>query len=294
MTGFGSASRDHASGRLSIEVRSVNGRYLDLALRLPEELRILEPMIRDILAAHVRRGKVEVRAHWVRHLDAAGRTKVRDQALDALFDAQQAVLRCFPNAAPLTVADCLAFPGVVDTPQTESAELIEAFTPVAEAAVLELMTSRAREGQRLSAAILNHIAEMSRIIDGVKPRVPQLVAEFATRLSERLHEAATRGLHGLALPHEETMARIRQEVALYGMRLDVAEEIERLTIHFGEVQRVLATGGAVGKRLDFLMQELNREANTLGSKTSGVDLGQAVIDLKVLIEQAREQVQNLE
>jgi uncharacterized protein (TIGR00255 family) len=294
MTGFGAASQEHALGRLSVELRAVNSRFLDLHFRLPEELRVLEPMLREALTTQLQRGKVEVRAHWVRQQDQPSRLVLKDPVLESLFEAQRAILRRFPAAAPLTVADCLNFPGVIDAPHADAAEWIGAFTPVALTAVRELKASRAREGQKLATAILAQSQAIRALLAQIKPRIPQLTAELTRRIGERLQEATRIGLQGAAIPQEEVMARIRQEVALHGLRTDVAEELDRLGIHLDELQRVLDAGGVIGKRLDFLLQEFNREANTLGSKTLGLDLGQIVVELKLLIEQMREQVQNIE
>jgi uncharacterized protein (TIGR00255 family) len=294
MTGFGTVTRDTELGRLALEMRSVNSRYLDLSFRLPDELRTVEPMLREMLLARLTRGKVECRAS-VQHRTAA-RPEVRVDAamLAALAAAEQRVLEHFPGAHRLSVADCLRFPGVVDQPEPDAAQWLAAFRPLAGAAIDELLASRRREGGRLADGIRERARAMSRLVGGLKPRAPELVVEFGQRLTERLREAATGALQGTQVPLEEALARIRHEVSVYGMRIDVAEELARLEIHIAELLRILDGGGQVGKRLDFLMQELNREANTLGSKAAGIEVTQASVDLKLLIEQIREQVQNLE
>lgn len=294
MTGFGAVSRDHPLGRLGLELRSVNSRFLDIAFRLPDELRSLEPLVREALQARITRGKVDVRAS-VQHRSAQRPEVVlREGALEALALAQQAVLQRFPGAAPLSVADCLRFPGVVDDPQPDPTQWIAAFRPLAGEAIDELLASREREGARLADAIRQRADAMTAIVVALRPRTAGLVAEFGQKLTERLREAATGALQGTPVPLDEAMARIRQEVSVYGIRVDVAEELSRLEIHIAELRRIVDGGGQVGKRLDFLMQELNREANTLGSKASGLEVTQAAVELKLLIEQVREQVQNLE
>jgi uncharacterized protein (TIGR00255 family) len=294
MTGYGTVTRDHELGRLALELRSVNSRYLDLAFRLPDELRALEPMLREAVLARVTRGKIDCRAGVQHRTAARAEVVLRAGALEALGAAQSEVLRHFPGAAPMSVADCLRFPGVVDDPQPDPAQWVAAFRPLVAGAIDELLASRAREGERLADTIRQRAQGMSAIVAGLKPRAPELVAEFGQRLAERLREAATAGLHGTSVPLDEAMARIRQEVSVYGMRVDVAEELSRLDIHIAEMLRIVDAGGQVGKRLDFLMQELNREANTLGSKAAGLEVTRASVELKLLIEQIREQVQNLE
>lgn len=294
MTGFGTVTRDHELGRLGIELRSVNSRYLDIAFRLPDELRALEPPLREAILARVTRGKIDCRASVQHRTAERPEVVLRPGALEALALAQDAVRARMPQAATLTVADCLRFPGVVDDPQPDPVQWVSAFRPLFGAAIDELLASRVREGARLGDVIRDRASTMGRIVLALKPRAPELVAEFGTKLTERLREAATSALAGTVVPLDEAMARIRQEVTVYGMRVDVAEELARLEIHIAELLRIIDGGGQVGKRLDFLMQELNREANTLGSKAAGLEVTQASVELKLLIEQVREQVQNLE
>jgi uncharacterized protein (TIGR00255 family) len=294
MTGYGAASADHPSGGLSLELRSVNSRYLDLAFRLPDDLRALEPMLRESLTARGLRGKIDCRAAIQSRSAARPAVLIRPGSLEALHAAQTEVQRHFADAAPLTVADCLRFPGVIDDAQPDAAQWVAAFRPLIETAIDELLASRAREGARLAGLIRQRAQAMSGIVAQVQTRAPALVAQFGERLQERLRDAAASGLAGSAVPLDEALARIRQEVSLHGMRVDVAEELNRLEIHIAEMIRVVDQGGQVGKRLDFLMQELNREANTLGSKATGIEVTQASVELKLLIDQIREQVQNLE
>jgi uncharacterized protein (TIGR00255 family) len=294
MTGYGTVTRDTDLGRLTIELRSVNSRYLDLGFRLPDELRSIEPLLRELVQARVARGKVDCRA-GVQHR-AATRPDIplRTELLAALREAERQVLERLPGAAPLTVAECLRYPGVVDEPEPDAAQWVAAFRPLAESALSELQASRLREGARLADTIRARAQAMADIVATLKPRAPEFVAEFEQRLTERLREAATGALKGTPVPLDEALARIRQEVSVFGMRVDVAEELNRLEVHIAELGRIVEHGGQVGKRLDFLMQELNREANTLGSKAAGIEVTQAAVELKLLIDQVREQVQNLE
>lgn len=294
MTGYGTATIDHELGRLGLELRSVNSRYLDIAFRLPDELRMLEPLLREAIAARITRGKVDCRASVQHRAAVRPELRLRAGVIQALQQVQLQVQQTFASAAPLTVADILRFPGVMDDPQPEPAQWIAAFTPVAQQVVSDLLDNRAREGARLGEMITQRAQAMRVIVAAHQVRAPELVAAFGQRITERLREAATGGLAGSGIPLEESMARIRQEVALHGIRVDVAEELSRLDIHINELMRIVEQGGAAGKRLDFLMQELNREANTLGSKAAGLDTTAASIELKLLIEQVREQVQNLE
>jgi len=294
MTGYGTATIDHELGRLGLELRSVNSRYLDIAFRLPDELRMLEPLLREAITARITRGKVDCRASVQHRAAVRPELRLRAGVIQALQQAQLQVQQTFASAAPLTVADILRFPGVMDDPQPEPAQWIAAFTPLAQQVVNDLLDNRAREGARLGEMITQRAQAMRAIVAAHQVRAPELVAAFGQRITERLREAATGGLAGSGIPLEESMARIRQEVALHGIRVDVAEELSRLDIHINELMRIVEQGGAAGKRLDFLMQELNREANTLGSKAAGLDTTAASIELKLLIEQVREQVQNLE
>lgn len=294
MTGFAAVAIDTDLGRLSVEFRSVNSRYLDLSFRLPDELRMLEPVIREALAGRVHRGKIDCRASVQHRQTVRPEFRFKPGMLEALDAAQTQVLQAFPVAVPLSVADILRFPGLVDDPQPDPAQWIGAFRPLIDQGIDELLDSRAREGARLGALIRDAAAGMTRTVSAHKSLAPQLIEAFGLRLAARLREAATGGLQDTVIPLEESMARIRQEVSLHGIRVDVAEELNRLDIHIDELLRIVSAGGQVGKRLDFLMQELNREANTLGSKAAGLDTTNASIELKLLIEQIREQVQNLE
>ncbi len=294
MTGFANASQDTPAGALTLELRCVNNRFLDLSLRIPDELRAAEPALREVLSGAVARGKLECRI-GVQRRPPDGRQPALDLGLLAgLAATARAVREVAPDAAPLSVADLMRWPGVVLEPALDPDTLPAAAAKLAREALKEFRASREREGAKLAALIIERADRMEAIVDKLAGEVPALLSAFTEKLTERLRGALFDATTGAAVPADETMARIRQEVTLYGMRIDVDEELGRLRTHIAEVRRVIAHGGAVGKRLDFLLQELNREANTLGSKAANTGLADAAIDLKLLIEQIREQVQNLE
>jgi uncharacterized protein (TIGR00255 family) len=292
MTGFATASRPSPLGLLTVELRSVNSRFLDLSLRVGDELRSFEPMLRESIGGAIARGKVDCRVWIQRQQQLAAR--INDDAL-AQFAALAVRLRqALPEARPVSVADMLAWPGLVEAPAADSTALADALQAALDEALAALQSSRRREGTALRRVLLERCDAVDAIVVQLRPRVPEILAALERKLSERLNQALTPALAGGTVSREEIVDRIRQEVTLYGLRADVDEELKRLATHVTEVRRVLDAGGAVGRRLDFLMQELNREANTLGSKASAIDLTQAAVELKISIEQMREQIQNLE
>lgn len=302
MTGYALASRDTAAGQVTVELRSVNSRFLDLTLRMPDELRPAEPGLRELIGGGVLRGKLEcrvgLRAPTAGNLEAT----LNAAAIERLAGLQTAVQSAMPGAAPLTVGEVLRWPGVL-AEQGETDALVPTVLEAAREALAEFQTSRAREGDKLVQLILERAERIDQIATQVAERAPELLAAHEARLVERLRAALERlsgqpaGASGgapLDIPLDETMARVRQEVTLHGMRIDVDEEIGRLRAHVSELRRVVAGAGPAGKRLDFLMQEFNREANTIGSKASALEMTHAALDLKLLVEQIREQVQNIE
>jgi len=294
MTGFASAARPTALGQLTIDLRSVNSRFLDLSMRIPDEWRVFEPMLRETIAGRLSRGKVECRINIVRGVGAAEPT-LNAAALAQLTGLAGQVEQALPGVTRLSTADVLDWPGVVETPGSDP-EALRAATADALADALDGMTaSRRREGESLREALLTHCAQVESIANQLKARAPDLLAAVERRLAERLEQALGETMtKATTLSRDEVADRIRQEVTLYGLKMDVEEEIKRLTTHVNEVRRVLAAGGPVGRRLDFLMQELNREANTVGSKAAAIEMTNASVELKILIEQMREQIQNLE
>jgi len=294
MTGYASASRDTSAGRLQLELRSINSRFLDLAFRMPDELRSAEPALREQLTAGVARGKVECRIS-LQKLPAESRQPAIDRGLLVqLVAAADEIQAAAPAARPLSVADLMRWPGVLAEPLADPEAIARDVVALGREAVAQLTESRRREGEKLAQAILERADRMEAIVAQLQVQAPELLAAFEQRLVERLRAALTDAAGNTSLPVDEMMERVRQEVVLHGLRIDVAEELSRLAVHIGELRRILQGEGQVGKRLDFLLQELNREANTLGSKAANIDLTGAAVELKLLIEQIREQVQNLE
>jgi len=294
MTGFALVTSVSPLGPLSVEIRSVNSRFLDLNLRYPDDLRTIEPAIREAVAARIARGKVDCRIGIARAEGDVATALDRD-VLSKLASLAVQAKSGVPDAAPLSIADVLAWPGVIDAPVAEPEALKASVLSVLNEALETLAASRQREGAALSEALLAHCASIAGIAVAVRARAPEILASVERKLAERLEQALGPVLsRASSLTHDDISDRIRQEVTLYGVRMDVEEEIKRLLTHVDEVRRVLAAGGPVGRRLDFLMQELNREANTLGSKAAAIAMTNASIELKLLIEQMREQIQNLE
>jgi len=284
MTGFASATRELPTSALNVELRSVNHRYLDLQFRLPEDLRALEPGLRELIVARLQRGKVECRI-GLNTLTAATKSfELNVEVLKQLRALSEKLRLAWPSVKGLTAADILRWPGMLGA-ETVSLEEMRAAAQDALRQVLdEFSASRAREGEKLKTVLLERVAAMEERVASVAPRMPQVIAAFQEKLTLRLREA-------MAVADDE---RIRQEIALFANRIDIDEELSRLATHFSEIKRILERGGAVGKRLDFMMQELNREANTLGSKSVDVEVTRVSLDLKLLIEQMREQIQNIE
>lgn len=294
MTGFAGVAFATPLGPATIELRSVNSRFLDLTLKIADELRAFEPPIRELVGARLGRGKVECRLS-VQRSATADSMRLNAGALAGLQRLDAEIRQTLPDAAALSVADVLAWPGALEAPALDAEALRSAVVAALDEALQRLQDSRGREGAAIAAALLERCAAIEAIVERLRGRLPELRAAMERKLTERLDQALAASLSAAAgLTREEVAERIRQEVTLYGLRADVDEELSRLATHVAEVRRVLAAGGAVGRRLDFLMQELNREANTLGSKATAVDLTQSAVELKLLIEQMREQVQNLE
>ena len=284
MTGYAVKTRDIERGTLQLELKSVNSRYLDFHFRVSEELRALEMPLRELLTQRLSRGKIECRLSFNAGTARAEQLQLNGDLLAALNALSEQVRAQMPSAAPLSVNEVLRWPGMFGEQSVDFSALGPTVLALAREVIDEFTATRGREGQKLAEMIIDRVNGIRDIVRRVAPRIPEAQALFTDKLRQRLVDA-------LGNASDD---RILQEVAVFATRIDVAEELTRLNAHLDEVERVLKQGGACGKRLDFLMQELNREANTLGSKSAITEVSQASMDLKLLIEQMREQIQNLE
>jgi uncharacterized protein (TIGR00255 family) len=295
MTGFASAkatpiahAQDSTSSRagVTVELRSVNGRFFDLSLRLPDELRSLEPALREAVSSVIRRGKIELRVVTHREADAAWPMPAPEQ-LSRLARLESAVQTWLPGARPLSVGEILQW----SRPTGADEDLQACTLQAARECAASLREARAREGGRLVAVLSERVHQLRALAAQAVPLVPALVQRQQQRFIERFNEAlAAVGAADTDSPRERAL----NEAAAFALRIDVAEELARLGAHLDEIERLLHAGGEIGKRLDFLIQELHREANTLGSKSATLELTNIAVDMKVLVEQLREQVQNIE
>jgi uncharacterized protein (TIGR00255 family) len=284
MTGFARSERATTAGLLAWELRSVNHRYLEVSLRLPEELRALEGDIRRTIGATARRGKVEATC-YLRPVAAAGRELTLDDILlDRLVEHALSVRRRLGDAGRIGAMDLLRWPGVVREAERDTTPLGPAALALLGETLAAFSGSRAAEGERIAEMLSSRARAVARLVDGVAARLPDVQARIRAKMSERL----------AALGSEGNPERLEQEIAIIVQKMDVAEELDRLKSHVTELTNTLASGDAVGRKLDFLMQEFNREANTLSSKSQDVETTRSAVELKVLIEQMREQVQNVE
>lgn len=284
MTGYAVKTRDLERGTLQLELKSVNSRYLDFHFRVAEDLRAMEIPVRELLAARLSRGKIECRLSFNAAAARGEQLRINGDLLNSLRELGAKVSETLPDAAPLSVNEILRWPGMFGEQGMDFAALGPEVLALARAALDDFTATRGREGAKLAAMIVDRVNAMRGIVRDVAPRIPEAQAAFMEKLRQRLVDA-------LGNASDD---RVLQEVAVFATRIDVAEELTRLSTHLDEVERILKAGGACGKRLDFLMQELNREANTLASKSAVTEVSQAAMELKLMIEQMREQIQNLE
>ncbi len=284
MTGFAAVNRELPQGALHLELRAVNHRYLEVAFRMDEAFRPAEPAMREAIANQIKRGKVECRLTFTPGASSQKPLTINTGLAQQLLRLGQTVQELAPQSPPLSVADILRWPGIMETEGVSADVLQQAAISLLHEALGEFAASRSREGEKLKDMILERAASMEALVAEALPHLPRLLAAYQEKLSNRLREAAA------SLDED----RIRQELAVFAQKIDVDEEVSRLQAHLQEVRRILKQGGAAGKRLDFMMQELNREANTLGSKSVSTETSRLSMELKVLIEQMREQIQNIE
>lgn len=301
MTGYGSASQGAAAGAetagaapasggtVTVDIRSVNGRFLDLSLRLPDDLRGLEPALRELIGAAFRRGKIELRLTPQRESDGAWPQPAHEQ-LNRLSRLEHTVHSWLPKAAPLSVHEALQW----CRGGGPAEKLDDVALAAAQAAIAALTEARAREGARLAGILMERVVHLRTLVAQAVPLVPAVVQRQQQRFLERWNEALVTAGGANTVSAEALQERALNEAAAFAIRIDVAEEVARLSAHLDEIERLLKRGGELGKRLDFLIQELHREANTLGSKSAALELTNVSLEMKVAIEQMREQVQNLE
>ena len=308
MTGYASTATALASGalgeiQLSIEIRSVNSRFLDLSFKLPDELRQNEPALRTLVTANLKRGKVEIRAALENSLQNLP-TRPTTAILEQLQTIEKDIQATLKDARSLSVADVLRLSGSAGNAFKNNAETAQTVLHLTQTAVQDLLASREREGARLTLMLQSHLGQLRLLAAQAGPLIPMLVEQQRNKFMDRWKEALAIGSSGSsgssenseirAEAHQAAMDRALNEATAFAIRIDVAEELTRLASHVDEIERILTKGGEMGKKLDFLIQELHREANTLGAKSSVLELTRISVEMKVLIEQMREQVQNIE
>ncbi len=284
MTAFAREVRQDDAGELTWELRSVNHRYLEPVLRLPEELRGLEPAVRERLVARLARGKLDCTLRFAPSAGSGGTMGVDTRLLEQVLAAADVVAKRIGEPATPRLADLLRWPGLLQEPPPDLDLIGAAALGLLDQALTALLSVRAREGERLCALIVERCERLQALVVIVRGRMPEVLQGVRARLVDRLAE----------LQDQLDPNRLEQEMVLLAQRLDVDEELDRLEAHLAEVRKILGQGGPLGRRLDFMMQELNREANTLTSKSGDVEVTRHAVEMKVLIEQMREQIQNLE
>lgn len=282
MTGFASSESRFPGGLLLIELRAVNHRYLELNVKIDDSLRQYEAQIREQLQTRLGRGKVECRMS-LKSDSAATNLALNPAMVAQIAQTLNELQQHFPQAQPVNLVDVFKLPGVLQSEALDADALAQSVQSGLSIAIDELIAARQREGEKLKQVLLDRLQGVREQISIVKPLLPTLVSQYQEKLTTKLREAM-----------QADDDRVRQEMVLYAQRIDVDEELARLNSHITEMDRILGAGGAVGKKLDFLMQEMNREANTLGSKSVAIETTQVSMQLKVLIEQMREQIQNIE
>ena len=284
MTGFATVAAELDVGSLALELRAVNHRYLDLQLRVPDELRSLESVLRETISAQLTRGKVECRIGFAARQSEQNPAQLNQALLLQLAQWNDEVQTVLPDASGLSVADVLRWNGVLQSAALPADTLRATVLELLQQVLRDFAGAREREGEKLKEFLLQRVVQIEVLCTDVAPRIPAAVEAYEAKMSARLR----------AVLQGDDNERLHQEIALFASKIDVDEELSRLRTHLTEMKRVLAQGGAVRKRLDFLMQELHREANTLGSKSVDAEVSRTSMEMKLLIEQMREQIQNIE
>ncbi|MGR9116168.1 MAG: YicC/YloC family endoribonuclease [Gammaproteobacteria bacterium] len=284
MTAFAGNEAEINNLTLNCELRSVNHRYCDITLKLPERLRFIEASLRGAIAAKIKRGKVECAIGYKKQVQSEQSLNVDMNAVKALLAATRSIEQQMQESRPFSALEVLAFPGIQQEPEIDNERLAQCLIDLVNRTLRQMLEVREREGEQLTVLIQERCHKMQTLVDAARLRMPEVLINIRERLKVKIHE----------LVSEPDFDRLEQELVLLTQKLDVEEEMDRLETHIGEVLRVLNEREPVGRRLDFLMQEMNREANTLGSKSADREMTGIAIDLKVLIEQMREQVQNIE
>ncbi|MGR8946802.1 MAG: YicC/YloC family endoribonuclease [Gammaproteobacteria bacterium] len=284
MTAFARHIESGKLGQYTWEIRSVNHRYSEIFIRLPEELRGLETTIRERFSKRVKRGKIDCNLRFEPSSAASGDLVIDESQLEKLSAACGRIHASMPDLSSFTAIDILKWPGIVDNEKIAVKDMESEALLGFDQALEQLVDTRKREGEKLALVINQRCSAIADIVKNLRTRVPEIIESIKSRHKQRIAE----------LDGDFDPTRVEQECALLMQKLDVDEELDRLDAHLSEVAHVLSTGQPSGRRLDFLMQELNREANTVGSKSAHIDTANASVDLKVFIEQMREQIQNLE
>ena len=284
MTGYAMATKESSQGTLSLELRSVNHRYLDIQFRLPDKFRVLEPSMRELITSKLNRGKVDCYMSFNQLSVNEDIQKINTELLQRLLELNHTVRTALSDTRSLSVADILHWPGILKTDILPTDDLCNLCKELLQTTLHEFTAARTREGEKLKIILLERLTKMRKLTAMASPLIPDLVTEFQKKITAKLNDVMINSDND----------RIRQELVLFASKIDIDEELSRLETHLDEVERVLVKGGVVGKRLDFLMQELNREANTIGSKSIDSDISKISMELRILIEQMREQVQNIE
>jgi len=282
MTAFGRLEESGTWGGAVWEIRTVNHRYLDMFIRLPEELRMLENAVREHISAQIKRGKVDCTLHFDSNGTSTGVLPVNTVLAEQLIQAAESLP--INSTTPINPVDILRWPGVIERESMDIESLGKTLLEMLDRSLQMLLETRHREGEKLKSMLMDRCKAASRQVDQIREQLPAIMDKIRERYIKKANE----------LQIELDQERLEQEMLILAQKMDVAEELDRLDTHIGEIKRVLNENSPVGRRLDFLMQEMNREANTLGSKAANVDMSNVSIELKVLIEQMREQIQNIE